>query len=216
MINLVEEYYILSLHEEKYKLIAAAEENLKYGLHAAALMDLALLQKIKVDEKRRVEVIDAAPTGDAILDEALAKLQAEDKHRKVSFWLENLFDKPKKLHEQLEARLVAKGITRVDDESHYWAVPSALHPELNASLRFAVKERLRVLVMANQKTSLRELAMLGLANATGLAEQIFFKDERKIVRHRTYEMLVGEALKDPNAQMIEDIQSVVAELAEEE
>jgi hypothetical protein len=91
-----------------------------------------------------------------------------------------------------------------------------MHPEVNASLRFAVKEHLRVLALTNQKPSLRELALLSLASATGLSDLIFFKDERKLVRRRTYELLVGEAMKDSTAQAIEDIQSTAAEMVEEE
>jgi golgi phosphoprotein 3 len=216
MINLVEEYYILCLHEEKCKIIAAVEDTLRYGESAAALMELAIHQKIKVDEKRRVEVVDATPTGDDIVDEAMTTIQGEEKHRKISYWLEKLFVKPKKLTEHLNSHLVDKGIVRTEEESIYWVIPSQLHPEINASLRFAIKERLRVMVIADQKPSLRELALLGLADATGLSEQIFFKDERKLVRRHTYEMLVGEAMKDPTAQAIEDIQSTVAELMEEE
>lgn len=216
MINLVEEYYLLCLHEDKGKLIPAVEDTLRYGESAAALMELAVLQKIKVDEKRKVEVVDDLPTGDDLLDDALMNIKAEEKHHKVSYWLDNLYDKPKKLIERLNERLIAKGILRIEDESRYWVIPSTMHPEINASLRFAVKEHLRVLALTNQKPSLRELALLSLANATGLSDLIFFKDERKLVRRRIYELLVGEAMKDSTAQAIEDIQSTAAELVEEE
>jgi hypothetical protein len=130
--------------------------------------------------------------------------------------VENLYEKPKKLVERLEQILVEKGLTRVEEESRYWLIPSSMHPEINASIRFAIKERLRVLAITNQVPNLRELSMLSLANTTGLAELIFFKDERKLVRRRIYELLVVEAMKDPTAQMIEDIQSVLAEHVEEE
>jgi Golgi phosphoprotein 3 len=216
MLELCEELFLLYLHEDKCTLLSAASGSLGYSLAAGVLTQLALLGRVKTEERHRLEVVDAASTGNPILDEALGAIQASERSRKIVYWISSLGDKPKRLREPLIERLVAAGVVTQEDQRLSWVIPSPLNPEVKAPEKYLVLTRLRAGVLAGEETSLQDLALLSLVSASDLLELMFLKDERKIARQRIYEMLVGEALKDPVAQVIEEIGSAASSLISED
>jgi hypothetical protein len=205
MLTLYEELFLLAFHEDKGKLIPATTENLPVGLAGAILAELALNGRLQVEENHRLDLRDASPTEDEILDAALEKIQSSERPRKVTYWVNQLNEKPKKLFEQIEERLEAKGIL-ARDESNLISMPS--QDELDghkASARYWLKRRLRGLALTDQEADLRGLALLNLVQACDFVDLIFTKDERKTARRRIYELLVGTALSNGQAQTIEEI-----------
>jgi hypothetical protein len=205
MLTLYEELFLLAFHEDKGKLIPATTENLPVGLAGAILAELALNGRLQVEENHRLDLRDASPTEDEILDAALEKIQSSERPRKVTYWVNQLNEKPKKLFEQIEERLEAKGIL-ARDESNLISMPS--QDELDghkASARYWLNRRLRGLALTDQKADLRGLALLNLVQACDFVDLIFTKDERKTARRRIYELLVGTALSNGQAQTIEEI-----------
>jgi golgi phosphoprotein 3 len=205
MLTLYEELFLIAFHEDKGKLIPATTENLPVGLAGAILAELVVNDRLLAGENHRLELKDASPTQDEILDATLEKIQSSERPRKVSYWINQINEKPKKLFEQLEGNLEAKGILQ-RDETNFISLPS--QNELdghNASARFWLKRRLRGLVLTDQQVELRDLALLDLVQACDFTDLIFTKDERKMARRRTYELLVGTALSNGQAQAIEEI-----------
>jgi hypothetical protein len=214
MLTLFEELFLLAFHEDKGKLIKWATENLPVGLAGAVLAELALSDRLRVEENHRLELLDAAPTQDEILDAALEKINSSDRRRKVTYWVNQLNEKPKKLYERLEQRLVDKGIFQAD-ESSLISLPSQNEADgYSASARYWLKRRLRGLALTDQKADLRDLTLLNLVLACDFVDLIFTKDERKIVRRRIYELLVGTALSNGQAQAIEEIGRAVESQAD--
>jgi Golgi phosphoprotein 3 len=205
MLTLYEELFLVAFHEDKGKLIPATMENLPVGLAGAILADLVLNGRLRVDENHRLVLQDASPTGDEILDAALEKIQSSERPRKVSYWVNQLNEKPKKLFEQLEQHLEVKGVLQ-RDESNFISMPSQNEVDgQNASARYWLKRRLRGLALTDQEADLRGLALLNLVQSCNFIDLIFTRDERKIARRRIYELLVGTALSNGQAQAIEEI-----------
>ncbi len=212
MLTLFEELFLLGLNEEKGTIVSSMTGRLAYGLSGALIAELALLGKVKVGEKRRLELVDPAPTGDEFLDEALEQIQASDQVRKVNFWIRFLSDRPKRFRQRLGERLVDKGIL-VEEENH-WAsvVPFVGCPEQNASAKYWVKGCLREAALTFGNLDLRDLALLSLVQSCGLLVLVFTRDERKAVRRRIYELMIGKALNSPVAQAVEEISAGVESL----
>src|SRR5688500_5350502 len=84
---------------------------LGYGLAGALLIELALARRVDVVGKK-VTVLDPAPVGRPLLDQALARI-ADDKPRKPAHWIEKL---GKKLTEQVLDGLVAGGVLRREED----------------------------------------------------------------------------------------------------
>ena len=216
MLTLYEELQILSIHEEKGIFIGSALDRLKPGSVGAMLAELALAGKICLSANRRLQLVDDNPTNDPLLDGILVALKASEKERKFGYWINTLSQKPEKLRKKITASLVQKGLLTQEDDNLVWVVPSPLHPEIKASTKYSVIKHLRGIVLAKEEAHPREIAFLSLVNACGLMDLVFLRDERKVADQYINELVVYEAMKDPNLETIQEIGSAIASVVEED
>lgn len=216
MLTIFEELFALSIHEDKGVVLSSAARSLHPSLAAGVLTELAILGKVGVTENHRLRLVDAAPTGDEILDESLEMIQASEKERRLGYWIEGLLPKAEKFHRRLAERLVQGGIANQEEDHLTWVVPTADHPEVEASAKYWIKRRLRTIVLACEDAQLRDIALLNLLKAGGLGFLVFLRDERKVAYRRSDELRVGQALVNPTAQAIEEIAAVLESVVEED
>lgn len=209
MLTLYENLFLLGLHEEKVVVIPSALQGLLAGMGGALLADLAILERIESDPKHRLRVANATPTGDALLDEALAVIHKHSSSKKVGFWLDELDLKPKTIIQKVYEKLVNKGVLQEEDGDYEWNTPYPPDSELNASAKFLLTRRLRTVGLAKNEPELEELALLTLLRGCNKLDLVFFKDERKIVHRRIYELLMSEALRTPAAQIMQEIEEAL-------
>ena len=88
MLRFVEEIILLLLRDEDGRFIQIPTWSMDYAIAGAVLMDLALENRIDTDLHNLV-LIDETPTGDSILDEALAKIAAGGSHD-TRHWVEEV------------------------------------------------------------------------------------------------------------------------------
>jgi hypothetical protein len=215
-LNLYEELYLLAIHEEKGTILAAAEANLPYAITGALLAELALMGKIQINDRHRLEVKDPGALEDEFLNHTLQELASAEQPHKIGYWIDRLSDEPKKFFKHLADKLVQDGIVTREDKRLLWIVPPPGAPEPCGSAKFWLKTRLRKLALANQEADLHDLTLLNLAHACSWMDLIFTKDERKLASRRIYELLVSEAMRNPLAQAIEEIGSAIESVAEED
>ncbi len=216
MLTLYEELQLLAIHEDKGIFIGSAVDALKPGLVGAVLAELAITAKICSSNSHRLQVEDASSTGDPILDTAISALQKSEKERKFGYWLNSLYPKPDKLRKKVTRNLVQKGLLAEEDDHLAWVIPSPLHPEITASAKFAVIQHVRGIVLAKELASPREIAFLSLVNACSLLDLVFLRDERKVAVQRINELVIGEAMKDPHLETIQEIDSAIMGMVEED
>ena len=137
--NLLEELLLLSIHDDKGTVVSQVAETLRYGLAGAMLADLALAGRISLADGKRVVVVDPAPTGDDLLDEALQVIQTADRSKKISYWINTLSNSPRKLIKRLAEKLVAQGILRDEEKRYLWVIPYAAYPQADASAKYWIK-----------------------------------------------------------------------------
>lgn len=210
MLTLSEELFLLAIHEENGSLVASTFRRLPYALSGALLVELALAGKIRVEENHRVSVVSTDPGGDDLLEDYLAKIQAAEHPRKLTYWIHTLIRKPKKLRASLAKHLAKQGLLSLEEDRLSLVAPTVEHPDQPASAKYWLKSRLRETVLACSDTDLHDLALLSLLRASGLLNLVFTRDELKTARRRIYEFRVGKALSDPNAQVIEEVEEAVA------
>lgn len=210
MLALYEQFYMLALHEEKGTLLSAVAENLPVALVGAVLDDLALLGKLRVNDNHRLELLERDLIGDEFLDDALESLRETEQTRKISYWIHALSQKPKKSSRRITEQLAEKGLVTLEDGRVVWVNPSPLLPNQTASAKYAIKTRLRAVVLACAPAEMQEIALLSLLRACDLLEIVFIKDERKLASQRIHELVLGEAFKNPIVQTIEEIEEAVA------
>ncbi len=216
MITLYEELLLLSIHEDKGIFISSALDRLNPGLVGAVLAELALSGKICATLNHRLSVEDTRPTSDPILDDVLDELKKSEKDRKFGYWINNLISKPEKLRRKIAENLVQKGLLTQEDDNLVWVIPSPLHAETNASIKYSIIQHLRDIVLAKAQASPREITFLSLVSACGLLELVFLRDERKVAYQYINQLVVGVAMNDPLLETIQEIDSAIMGVVEEE
>jgi hypothetical protein len=210
VLTLFEELFLLNIRDGQSVVIPPIKGKLPYGLTGAILDELVLQSKVQVNQNHRLEVVDTSNTGDEILDKALRDLQDTDRPRKAAYWVELFSTRPKKFQKLLFDRMVSCGILLNEDDNIRWAIPSKVYTDQNASAKYCIKDRLRSIVLADKEMDLRSLTLLSILQASNSLKLVYTKDERQEARKRIHELLVSEALKNPVAQVIEEIQTAVA------
>src|SRR5574341_1235971 len=105
MLTLFEALFLLAIHEDKGIIISSIADSLPVSLGGAILAELALTRKIGLKDNQRLELLDASPTDDDILTEALEKFTTAEKERKIGYWIDIFSQKPEKLRKRLAKRL---------------------------------------------------------------------------------------------------------------
>jgi Golgi phosphoprotein 3 len=216
MLTLYEELLLLTIHEDKGIFIGSTVEALKPGLVGAILAELALSAKICVTNNHRLLLAESNPTEDPVLDEVLIVLKNSEKERKFGYWINTLNPKPEKLRRQITKSMLQKGFVTQEDDRLLWVVPSPLHAESKASSKYLVIEHLRGVVLAQEVAQPRTIAFLSLVGACGLLDLVFLRDERKVASQRINELVVYQAMQDPNLGTIQEIASAVGSVVEED
>jgi hypothetical protein len=207
MFTLAEEFFLLSIDDARGKIITAVSDGLKIGLAGALLADLALHNKINLVNKR-LAVIDPSPTGEALLDEALARLAADKKPRKTSAWVEKLADR--KLPKKTAQRLVEKNVLQIVEKHYLWVIPYEVFPQVDASAKYWVKQHLRSAVLAGGETTPGIIAFLSLLKACRLLNLVFTRDEIKAATLKVDGLVKGEPFGAAVAEMIAEIEAAMA------
>jgi golgi phosphoprotein 3 len=215
MLSISEELFLLALNEEKGNILSLAKKNLIYGLAGAILAELALLGKICVNEKYRLELLNTAPTGDEILDEVLNEIRSAEKPRKLSYWIAQIGTQPKKLRERLGDRLIAKGVLYQEDRRFFWRSPEDDEAFVPIT-KFEIKEGLRGMILSTSESNQQDLALLNVVSACDLLNLVFTQDELPIAKRRIRQEVLSIALREPAMQSVEEIERAIANSLDDE
>ena len=206
MLNLAEELFLLALDDDEGWIVAPALDILRYGLAAALLADLALHDKIVVEEQRIV-VRDLRPLGDDLLDDTLKRLADSPKPRKVKYWLNALGFR--KLPKQIAQGLVARGVLIERERQYEWAQPYIGAARPDAPAKYWIKQDLRAAALTQARPDRRTIVLLSLMQGCRLLTLVFTKDERKTARKRLDELLEGEDFGAAVTQTLTDIEQAI-------
>ena len=141
---LYEELMLLALRD-KEGTFAHDDMSFLYALGGSLLAELLLLDKIRIDQvkkKKFVEVLNASPLGDSLLDECLEKLRGAKRRATVETWV-NRFGGLKKMRPRAAGQLCRRGILRVDEKSVLLIFSKKVYPELDPGPEREIVERIR-------------------------------------------------------------------------
>jgi hypothetical protein len=212
MITITEELFLLALHDETGSIPNRIAIPLRFALGGAILTELLLAGKIQLNENKKVISLDRAPCDDPLLNEVLEKIKAGGHPRKVAYWIKEINHKPKKLLRRLGEGLVAKGILRQEEKHYLWVIPYVVFPQQDASAKFWVKQHLRSVILAGEIADHHAVMVLILAQASGMLDFVFTRDEIKTARKRIAKIARDSHLGLEINQAIAEIETAVAEL----
>ena len=207
MLILAEELFIQALDPESGNIPGSIAAQLQYGLSGALLADLALMGKIGLDDKKKLELIDYTSCGDELLDRTLLKIVKSDRLRKMTHWVKLFSSNSKKTYKELGERLVEKGILQKESRKYLWVIPSEAFPEKDASAKYLIKNNLRAVVLTGKKPDPYVLALLSLVRACNMLESVFTKDELKMARKLVDQKIQDVAVGKEVTETIQEIES---------
>jgi len=202
MLKLYEDLFLLSINDATGELIGATQSYLPYGLAGAILAELALQRKVQVADKR-LTVTDASPTGDGLLDDALAAIAQSTKPRKLTHWINAISGN--KLQKRVAQRLADQHALRIEKKRFLWVIPYEVYPEHNASAKYWVKARLRGAVLGGEKPEPHTVALLSLLRACRLLALVFTKDEGKAAGQKIDALVGGDLLGEAVAETLAEV-----------
>lgn len=207
-LTLAEELLLLALDDAKGTVPMSASQTLGYGLAGATLMDLTLMGRLTSDGKNLV-VVDATPTGDALLDQALATIAAAKRARDSKHWVRALGTGIKRHREQLEERLAERGILRREEHRILGVIPSPRYPMDDPQPEMHSRERIRAAVLGDAPPDARTVTLISIAKACRLLDGLFTREERKATKRRVDEIIQGEALGKAVKETMDAINAAV-------
>lgn len=204
--NLAEEFALLAYGEDG--LPETDSMHLDNGLGGALLLELALAERVEVADKK-VVVRDRTPTGDPLVDQALARIEADEKPRKPGHWVGKFAKDARKL--TLD-RLVEQGVLVREQDKVLLVFHRTKYPTptgLETPAETAARQRLRAAVAAPGAVQPRTGALCALVAATDLDRKVFRDLDRKQVKARLKEISEGAWAAAAVKKTIEDIQSAI-------
>jgi hypothetical protein len=209
--RLADELLLLAYNDEGDAQIGASSLNL--GLAGSVLLDLALAGKFDVDGGGKIIVTDATPTGDPVLDEALATVANDKKTRTPREWVGKL--RGDKVHERLLDDLVAAGALTREQDKVLWVFPRTRFPSahgVESSQEADARRRLNAALDGPDPVPARTSALAALVQAAGLSGKVFGDRKGRDVKRRITEMTEaarGQWASDGVRKAIEEVEAGV-------
>lgn len=183
MLDLLEELLLLAVHEDKGTVPFEASNKINFCLSGALLIELELMNRIKVDNKT-LHVINRTPTRNSRLDTLLNLIDNSKKVRSPSYWITKAKGTFKHLRREYLEQLVDQGVLREEERQILWIFPSTAYPLRDTLLKREIRDRIRLVILRGETPNPRTARIIALVHACGLTNTIFDKEERKDARKK--------------------------------
>lgn len=211
-LTMPEEILLLMLDDETGRLIDRAAPSGDYALTGAILAELVLEERITA-EPGRIVVRDATPTGDAVLDEVLARIAAEPETQGGRWWIEALARDAERHRDHYFNRLVERGILKAEEGRFLWIFPERRYPLISDKEEREVKARLMSVIFEDGVPEPRDSLLIGLTRAAGLFPMLLAPAELERAQPRIDAVTDMESLNRSLSAAVRDIFTEVARYA---
>jgi golgi phosphoprotein 3 len=158
-LSLQEEFLLLCLNDETGKF---ESRWIHHGLAAAALGELLLRDRLALDANGLVHLKDATSTGDAALDNALARVAARPTAALALYhWVNTLADE-ETFEQILLPRLIEHGILRKDKDRFLIFFRQPTYPTLSPGPEQHLRQRIREAISGSEIVNERLAVLISL------------------------------------------------------
>ncbi|MDB5369133.1 MAG: hypothetical protein JWP20_691 [Roseomonas sp.] len=211
-LTMPEEILLLMLDDESGRLTDHAAPAGDYALVGAILAELALEERIDTDPPR-LRIKNAAPTGETVLDDVLARIQAEPEPRDSRWWVETLAQDADTYRDACFARMVERGVLKAEEGRFLWFFSERRYPLVSDKEEREVKARLMNVIFEDGPPEPRDALLIGLARAAGLLPMLLAPAELDRAQARIDAVSRHEALNQTVSDAVRDIFIEVARYA---
>jgi hypothetical protein len=197
MLSFNEEIVLLLLDETNGEFVPLPESVFAIVMSGAALMDLALHNRVDTDLEK-LTVVDRTPLGDDILDPVLAGLGKKSATLSIVDALFDVAANAEAYRSRALTRLVARGILKQENGRHLWVFRTRRYPVIDDSEQQEVRARLRQLLLSDDIPDPRDVVLVCLIDACALAGFVLSAAELDAAAPRVGQLrkldLIGQAV----------------------
>lgn len=173
-ISIAEGLYLIALDDEEGRLLAAAEKTIVPGMISAALLELALQNKLKLQDNV-INVLDSSGTGNRILDNILKKTNSG---QGLLQNIEALSHQFKDIQDDINELLIQRGILRKEATKLMWIPLSERMDNANYAFEKEIRSSLYNIVFKSVKPTASFVILMSLIYDCGILSEVFSdKDE---------------------------------------
>jgi hypothetical protein len=194
---MVDEIVLLRLDDTHGTLIDLPLSAADVVLAGAALMDLALRNRIDSDLERLI-LVDPGPTDDDILDDVLTRLAAAQDELTTAGAIELITRNARQYHEKAIRHLLDKGILHEQGGRFLWVFRGRRYPVVDDTEQREVRTRLRQILLTDELPEPRDVVLICLIDACNLLGLVLTADEITESKPRVERLgrldLIGQAV----------------------
>ena len=208
-LTLAEELLLMALDDERGTLMSLPPFALEVAIAAALVMELTLAGRIDTDPDK-LFVLSSAPTGNVILDEALAQISASTQTQPTAVWLRRLAEPGPVLRERIIDGLVGRGVLKSVEKRLLWVFKMRVYPPTSGLEEREVKSRVMTLLNNSDIPAPRDALLMGLLRATGIIDRLLSTSEHERLRPRIDEIANVEEVNRALSHTVAELQLVLA------
>ena len=175
-LTLADEIVVLMLRDDTGAIRPARAASANIAIAGGLLMELSLLGRIDTD-LTSLFIVDPNPVGDELLDQVLREIAAEPVKRSSVWWINQFGVHGGDLSRRVLGRLVEAGILREEDRQFLWVLSRRAYPKNSGREEREAKARLMSVIFDDVVPTPRDTLLLGLADSTGVLEDMFSSGE---------------------------------------
>ncbi|MGW6280755.1 GOLPH3/VPS74 family protein [Kribbella sp. NPDC055071] len=209
---LIAEDLLLLMYDDESGKPITGNPGLDYSLAGAVLIELTLLGKVDIagpaDEVKtgRLKVLDATPTGDAILDQRLTYVVEKPGKRPK----DQIGGLSKKLRGQLLARLAERGVLEADHDKVLGLFPVTRWPAKDARHEAEVRSQLESALKVGTTPDQRTAALIALISALNVVPKVVTDAvDKRALKQRAKEISESEWAADAVRKAVAEVQAAV-------
>jgi hypothetical protein len=205
-LTLPEEFLVLALDADRGTVRGELSGELAPGLAGAALMELALAERVRIEDGKVVPVGEGA-LGDPVLDPVLEKVVSSKRRRGLTHWVTR-FGSYRGLEKRCLERLLEKGVLRRGSRRVLLVIPRTAYLLADPSPREEVLGRI-LSAGTDETTDVRATSLAAVGEACGIAKRAMADEDYKAAKRR----LKSLAKEDEIARSVADVIGVAATTA---
>jgi golgi phosphoprotein 3 len=206
MLTIPEEFLLVMTKDDDGGFINIAPEAEFAGFVGAAVMDLALQNRIDSDLER-IWVVDATATGEPSIDLILEKMAGPGFDTASSRLLDQLVGYGNQIRELALDRLCARAILKREEGRIFWFLKSRRYPVIDGTEIREAKLRLLEVLLRDEIPSPRDICLLSLVESCDLIPELVPPFDSK----RAGQRLAGIAKMDLIGQSVGNYVRIVQE-----
>jgi Golgi phosphoprotein 3 len=207
-LTLAEELLLLGLRDDRGTTAWGAM--LPQALGGAVLAELVLLGRLEVGPGKRpfVELLSDEPTGDRVLDQALARVAASKRRARAATWASR-FANRSGLRVAVAESLCRKGVLREEEGRVLWLFRRRVFPERDPAPERELLRRIRRALAGTGPVEPRLASVIAIAAPTKLLAANLSGDTLRKARRRIDRISQGHAVGKATREVVQAIQVAV-------